>query len=386
MTALQLNPNLLKVPLYIAGKSVEEVQEELGLDEVIKLGSNENPLGPSPLAVQAAHAALSEAHRYPNYWDKALRRKLAATIDPSFDQSYILTGNGACDILRMVTQACMGEGGQTVTASATFPMYAILTTMFGGCTVELALTADHRFDLPAVLRSVTPATRLIFLCTPNNPTGTIITQAEADAFMAQVPEHVVVVFDESYGDFVADAQHVDSIRYIKAGRSVVTVRSFSKKAGLANLRVGYAIARPDLIEYLHHTQLPFNTGSVPLAAAAASLDDHEYQRRSTQLVRQEREYLYAAFDALDLAYVRSHANFVLILDPPLAPKNLVDACLRAGIIVRWAGSFGMPNGVRVTVGTRAENERFIQALRHVLDETRRFPSRMTSSDPEVADA
>ena len=370
MSQLHLNPNLLKVPLYIAGKSIEEVQEELDLDEVTKLGSNENPLGPSPLAVKAAQELLGEAHRYPGYWETALRRKLAPTIDPAFTEHSILTGNGGCDVLRMIAQAFMCPGGETITASATFPMYAILTTMFGGRTIEVPLTPDYHFDLPAILRAVTPETRLIFLCTPNNPTGTIIKQCEADEFMARVPDHVVVVVDESYGDFATNPDHVNSVEYIKQGRNVVVVRSFSKKSGLANLRVGFAVGRPEIIEYLHHAQLPFNTGSIPLAAAAASLDDHDYQRRSTQLVREERECLYAAFDALDLSYVRSEANFVLIVDPPIDAKALADAVLRKGVIIRWAGSMGMPNAVRVTLGTRDQNERFIAALSAVLQEAK----------------
>jgi histidinol-phosphate aminotransferase len=370
MIQLQLNPHLLKVPLYIAGKSIEEVQEELGLEDIVKLGSNENPLGPSPLAVAAAAKMLTEAHRYPNYWEKILRRKLGPAIDPELTEHNVLIGNGGCDVLRMVTHAFMCEGGETITASATFPMFSILTTMFGGRTIEVPLTPDYRFDLSAILRAITPNTRLIFLCTPNNPTGTIIQQREADEFIAQVPGHVVVVFDESYSDFVTDGEHVNSIKYIMQGRNVVTVRSFSKKSGLANLRVGYAIGRPEIVEYLHHAQMPFNTGSVSLVGALASLDDHDYQRRSTQLVKEERECLYAAFDDLDLNYVRSHANFVLVVDPPVDAKALVEAVLRKGVIIRWGGSMGMPNAFRVTVGTREQNQEFVAVLRAVLEEAR----------------
>ena len=370
MTQLHLNPHLLKVPLYIAGKSIEEVQAELGLDEITKLGSNENPLGPSPLAVEAAAKMLTEAHRYPNYWEKELRRKLASAIDPALTEQNFLIGNGGCDVLRMVTHGFMVEGGETITASATFPMFSILTTMFGGHTLEVPLTSDYRLDLPAILRAVTADTRLIFLCTPNNPTGAIITRREADEFMAGVPEPVVVVFDESYGDFVANPEHQDSLRYIQAGRNVISVRSFSKKSGLANFRVGYAIGRPELIEYLHHAQMPFNTGSVSLVAAAASLDDHDYQRRSTQLVQAEREYLYTAFDDLDLCYLRSEANFVLVVNPPIEAKTLVEATLRKGVIIRWAGSMGLAHAFRVTVGTHAQNEEFITALRAVLEEAK----------------
>jgi histidinol-phosphate aminotransferase len=368
MAQLQLNPHLLKVPLYIAGKSIEEVQEELGLDEIVKLGSNENPLGPSRKAIAAAEKMLAEAHRYPNYWEKVLRRKLGPTIDPAFGEGHILTGNGGCDVLRMVTHGFMSEGGETITASATFPMFSILTAMFGGRTIEVPLTADCRFDLPAILNAITPATRLIFLCTPNNPTGTIITRREADGFMAQVPEHVVVVFDESYAGFATDPDHVRSVDYIKQGRNVITVRSFSKKSGLANMRVGYAIGRPDLIEYLHHAQVPFNTGSVALVSAVASLEDEDYERRSSQLVAEERAYLYGEFDALDLSYIKSQANFVLVVNPPINARTLVDTVLRKGVIIRWAGTMGLPDAFRATVGTHDQNEKFVTVLRTVLEE------------------
>lgn len=370
MTELHLNPNLLRVPLYIAGKSIEEVQSELGLDDVVKLGSNESPLGPSQAAIEAAEKMLAEAHRYPNYWEKELRRRLGPAMDPGFNERNILIGNGGCDVLRMVTHGFMGEGGETITASATFPMFAILTTMFGGRTVEVALTPDYRIDLPAIRAAITPATRLIFLCTPNNPTGTIVTQREAETLLADLPGHVVVVFDESYAGFATDAGHVDSIGLIRRGLNVVSVRSFSKKSGLANMRVGYAVGRPELIEYLHHAQMPFNTGSVSLVAAVASLDDHDYERRSTQLVAEEREYLYRAFDGLDLAYVSSQANFILVTDPPMKAQALVEAVLHRGVIIRWAGSMGLPDAFRVTVGTRAQNEAFISALTAVLQEAR----------------
>ncbi len=370
MNHLQLNPHLLKVPLYIAGKSIEEVQEELGLEEVVKLGSNENPLGPSQRALEAAAQLLPESHRYPNYWEKALRRKLGPSVDPELDERYCLIGNGGCDVLRMLTHGFMSAGGEAITGAATFPMFSILTAMFGGETIETPLTPDYRLDLSAMQRAITPNTRLTFICTPNNPTGTLVTQREADAFMADVPEHVVVVFDESYGGFATDPNQANSIDYIKQGCNVITVRSFSKKSGLANLRVGYAIGRPDLIEYLHHAQMPFNTGSMALAAAAASLDDAEYDERSLRLVESGRAYLYSAFDALDLSYVKSQANFVLVVNPPVNARTLVEALLRKGVIIRWAGSMGLPNAFRVTIGTQEQNKIFIAALRAVLEETR----------------
>lgn len=370
MPELRLNPNLLKVPLYIAGKSVEEVQEELGLDDVVKMASNENALGPSPLAQEAVRRMLVHAHLYPGITDRHLRRRLGGLSHPGFGEANVITSNGGTDVIRMITQAFAFDGGEMLTSSATFLMYHICTTMFGGVPVLVPPRPDLGFDLPAMAERIGPNTRLVFVCSPNNPTGMILGRAEVTAFMDRVPEGVVVTFDESYRDFVDDPDYPDPVDYVAEGRAVIVLRSFSKGAGLANLRVGYAISRPDIIEYLHHTQMPFNTGALSLAAALASLDDREYRERSRRLVREEREFLYAALDSLDVCYVRSQANFILLTDLPLDATELCDRVLRHGIIVRPMGAWGMPAAVRVTVGTREQNERFLAALNGVLAEAR----------------
>lgn len=363
MTALRLNPHLLKVPLYIAGKSVEEVQEELGLDDVLKLASNENALGPSPLALAAAERALADAHRYPGLADRNLRRRLAPSAHPDFDERYILVGNGATDLIRLITQGFIFDGGEMVTCSLTFPLYHICATMFGGRPVLVPPGPKLGFDLPAMAAAIGPDTRLVFLCTPNNPTGLICCQGEVESFLAQVPEHVLVVFDESYRDFVDDPALPDPARYVAEGRNVAVIRSFSKSAGLANLRVGYAIARPELVEYLSRAVPPFNTGTPALAAACASLDDHDYAERSRRLVHAELRRLYAALDALDLTYMHSQANFVLLTGLPVEGSQLAERLTRRGVIVRAMGGWGLANAVRVTVGAPEQNDRFIAALR-----------------------
>jgi histidinol-phosphate aminotransferase len=362
LTSLRLNPNLLKVPLYIAGKSIEEVQEEYGLDDVLKLASNESALGPSPLAIEAAQRVLWDSHRYPGSADRNLRRRLAPTLHPNFDEHYLIIGNGATDIIRMLAQAFVFDGGEMITSRVTFPMYHIAATMFGGVPVLVPPTSDLRFDLRAIAEAIKPNTRLIFVCSPNNPTGMICQRAEVEQFMRRVPAEVVVVFDESYRDFVADPDYPDPCDYVDDGRNVIVVRSFSKSAGLANLRVGYAIARPEMIEYLSHAQIPFNTGALALEAARASLDDHEYLERIRRLVCEEREFLYHALDGLDLAYTRSHANFVMIPDLPLEANRLSEKLIRSGVIVRPMAAWGMPTAIRVTIGLREHNERFIAAL------------------------
>ncbi|MFQ5398721.1 MAG: histidinol-phosphate transaminase [Anaerolineae bacterium] len=362
----RFNPNLLKVPLYIGGKSIEEVKEALGLDEVIKMASNESPVGPSPKAVEAARQALGQAHRYPGVADRDLRRKLAVHIGRGLTEENFVIGNGGTDVLRMITQAFLFDGGNTVMCEASFPMYHIFTATFGGEDKRVPPTPDYRHDLQAMADQIDDDTRVVFLCTPNNPTGHIITQAEADEFMARVPEHVVVVFDEAYSDFVSDEQYADSLRYVNDGHNVLILKSFSKSAGLANLRVGYAIGPAELTNYVRHAQLPFHSSAVSLAAASGSLDDAEYLARCRQAVRDGREFLCRAFDRLGLHYLPSQANFVTIVDTPLDPSELAEALLQKGFIVRAMAAFGLPNGLRVTVGAPDENKKFVAALGEVI--------------------
>ncbi len=366
MTTPRFNPDLLKVPLYIAGKSVGEVKGELGLEEVTKLASNESPVGPSPMAVEAGSRMFHEAHRYPGICDRDLRLKLASRLGHSLTADGIVLANGGTDALRIITQAFVFNGGNTIMSRVTFPMYRILTMTFGGQVRQVEPRPDYGHLLEAMADQIDGDTRIIFLCSPNNPSGHIITQDEADGFMARVPEHVVTVFDESYYDFVDDSAYADSLGYVAEGRNVLVVRSFSKSAGLANMRVGFVAGPLHLTAYLNHARLPFHVGDIALAAAAASLDDHDYLSRSRQAVAEGRAWLHRALEGLGLVCLTSQANFVTIVDPPLESEELADALLRQGVIVRAMGAFGMPNGVRVSVGSLRANRRFIEAMEHVL--------------------
>lgn len=366
MSTPRFNPALLQVPLYVAGKSIEEVQEELGLEEVVKLASNESPLGPSPLALEAARSALREAHRYPGIAEIELRRKLAAHLGHDLQADHILTGNGGTDVLRMIVQAFVFDGGNTVMSRVTFPMYRIYTTMFGGTPLEVDTTPQYRQDLKQMSELVNEDTRLVFLCSPNNPTGEIISQAEADAFLARIPGHVIVVFDEAYGAFVRETTCVNSLEYVRQGKNVIVLHSFSKSTGLAGLRVGYLVAPLEIANYLRHAQIPFQTGQIALRAAAASLDDREYIEANQRMVWEGREYLYAELQRLNLTCLPSQANFLVLLNPPLPVAEFVSALARAGFIIRPMGGFGLPDGVRVTVGRPEENQAFIRALETIL--------------------
>lgn len=368
MSGPRLNTNLFKVPLYIAGRSVEDVKEEMHLDEVIKLASNESPVGPSMVAVQAAQQALLKAHRYPGVAERDLRRKLAECLGHNLAEENIVTGNGATDVIHRITQAFVFDGGNTLMSRATFPMYRISTTAFGGTPRQIEPTSEYRQDLEEMARQIDQDTRIVYLCSPNNPTGHIITQAEADDFIAQLPEHVVVLFDESYHDFVTAPDNANSLAYVKQQRNVFVLRSFSKSAGLANLRIGYAIGPATLADYVRRTQLPFHTSTVALAAAIASLDDASYRARSKEAVITGREFLYTALRDMGLTCYPSQANFVVIVDPPCEPEAIAQALLRRGLIIRTMAAFGLPNAFRVSVGSQQANVKFIDALKAVLDE------------------
>jgi histidinol-phosphate aminotransferase len=367
MKELRLDPKLLKVPLYVAGKSEEEVQEELGLQEVVKLASNENPLGPSPAAVAALHESLQHAHRYPGIAERELRRGLADAHGKGFTDKHFIIGNGGTDVLRMIAQAFIFDVGESVMGRVTFPLYSLLTTMFGGMSIKVDPAEGYALDLPAMAEAVGPDTRLVWFCSPNNPSGLIIGQSEADAFIDALPDHVVVVFDESYCDYVTDREVANSTRYVLQGRPVVVVRSFSKSSGLANLRVGYGIAHPELIEYLLHTVLPFNTGAPVMQAAMASMDDVEFQDRSRKLVQEERDFLFTRLGAMGLNSHPSQANFIFVTDVPGGGQEFAKMMLRTGVIVRPMDGFGEPNGIRVTVGLREQNEQLLKAVSEVLE-------------------
>lgn len=367
MEKLTLNENLLGVPLYVGGRPIEEVQREYGLETIIKLASNENPFGPSPLATAAIKEALADAHRYPGTCDTALRSKVAELIDPDFDEDNVIVGNGSCDVLRMVCLAFLHDGGDSIACHSTFPMYRIYTEMFGGDLVPVE-ARDYAIDLPGMAERISDRTRLIFVCNPNNPTGTMLTQQQIDDFMEHVPGHVVVVFDQAYYDYVEAEDYADVREYIKKGRNVIVTRTFSKIHGLAGLRVGYGVAKKEMIEYLQHASSPFHVGSVNLIGAAASLDDVEHIQMSRDRNAAEKRYLYEQFDKLDLHYVPSVTNFTLLVGLKHDEEAMSEAFLRRGVIVRPAGSFGVPGAIRVTIGTREENERLIWALEQVLHE------------------
>ncbi len=370
---LKLNPCICAAELYVAGTSIEEIQCKYGLAEIIKQASNENALGPSPLAVEAMQETLANIHRYPPVADDELRAKLASTLsDGGLSEECFITGNGSCDVLAMIARAFVYEAGdEAILCPPTFQLFEIVVNICGGKCVFVNLKDDFTYDPPRVLDSITDRTRLIFLCNPNNPTGTMITRAELDDFLAQVPSCVLVVLDEAYWEYADPQVFPDALAYVREGRNVLVTRTFSKVYGLAGLRIGYGIAYEELAQYVRRLRVPFHLNSVAMHGALAALDDREHVEKSVQHNRVEREFLYAGLNDLELPHARSQANFIIV-KPGYDPQLIYERMLEKGVIIRPMAAFRAPDCFRITVGTRAENAHLLQVLGEVMGALRRI--------------
>lgn len=354
------NPSVLTQPVYEPGKPIEYVARELGLDpgSIIKLASNENPFGPSPRALDAARLALEKGELYPDGGCFELRHQLAAECKLGADQ--FVVGNGSNEIIELLGHAFLRPGDEVVMGAPAFVVYKLVTLLFGAKAVEVPLR-DWRHDLTAMAAAVTSRTKLVFVCSPNNPTGTANGESELRAFARALPPHVIVVFDEAYADFLEPAPDLRPL--IAEGRNVVCLRTFSKIYGLASLRVGYGYASGPLCALLNRVRQPFNVNAIAQAAAVAALGDREF---ATKCVRENRAglaQLEQGVRSLGLEFVPSVANFMLIKVGD--GMRAFDALQRRGIIVRPVKSYGLPEWVRVTVGTTAQNERLLDELRGV---------------------
>ncbi len=368
MSELKSDSNLLKVPIYVAGKSADEVREEFGLDSVLKMASNESPIGPSPMAIAALTSAADEAHLYPGIAERDLRVKLAAQLGHGLTEDQFLTGNGATDLIRAIAQCFAFRDTESIMSSVTFPMYAITTQMFGGKIVRIPPADDYAIDLDAFNRAINKKTGVVWICSPNNPTGTVLSHDAVSSFIKNVPEHVVTVIDEAYENFITDPKSIDALEILGQGHPVIVLRSFSKSSGLAGLRVAYCISHPEIIEYLRHSMLPFHTGTLVLRAAAASLDDHDYLQRVREIVIEEREFLYSELTGMGLKTLPSQANFVAVMGLPCTGSELNHELNKRGVIARPLDAWGLVDAIRITVGTREQNIRLLESLTDALNE------------------
>jgi histidinol-phosphate aminotransferase len=348
---------------YVPGKPIEEVQREYGITDVIKLASNENLLGVSPRVLAAMTAALPELNYYPDAQCYALGRAIARHLGLAAEQ--IRIGNGADGIIRELCVAYLDDGDEVLVSRSSFPVYDISTHVMRGKLVKTPMK-DYRFDLEAMAGAITPRTKLLFVCNPNNPTGTIVTAAEVASFMAGVPDHVLVVFDEAYYEFVDSDDYPDSLRYVREGRkNVIVLRTFSKAYGIAGIRLGYGVAAAELLAPLRASTESFPVNRLAQAAGLAALEDDEFVKKTVEINRAGRLYLYEQFERLGLKYVKSHGNFVLLEVGPDAAA-VYQRLLQRGVIVRPCIVYDLPECLRVTVGTPAQNARFIATLEDVL--------------------
>ncbi len=357
----QAHPWLEGLVAYDPGKPIEETARELGLDpaDIVKLASNENPIGPSPKAVEAMKQAAESVHIYPDGGGYRLRTAVAETF--GLARENVVISNGSNEIIELVGHGFLSPGDEVVAAEHAFVVYKLMATLFGATTVEVP---DPGFvhDLDAMAAAIGPRTRMVFVANPNNPTGTMVDGAAIDRFMAKVPDHVVVIFDEAYYEFVPDPP--DTLRYVREGRNVVVMRTFSKIQGLAGLRIGYGLTTPEIAGVLQKCRQPFNTNSIAQAGAVAGLLDEEHQRRTRELTDEGRAFLERSFAEMGLEHVPSSANFVLV---KVGDGDAVfQAMLRRGVIVRAMRGYKLPDWVRISVGTMPQNERCIATLKEVL--------------------
>ncbi len=344
---------------YAPGLRVSEVRERSGKDTILKLSSNEHPCGPFPSAIRAMETVLPRMNRYPDGSARALRRELCARL--GIADEHLVIGNGSNEIIRLIAQALVRPGDEIVFAWPSFVVYPMVTQMFGATAVKVPLASGEVHDLDAMLAAITERTRIVFLCNPNNPTGTIYGRAKFEEFLGNVPEHVLVVVDEAYFEFVTDPDYPDALAYFDGDRLLAVLRTFSKIYSLAGLRIGYGALPAPLAAATHKIREPFNVNTVAQIAAYYSLDDDaEVARRKTEN-QEQKTYIYSAFDRLGVSYVRSEANFIYLHTDK--PVEVFEALLGEGVIVR---DFGTAPALRVGIGTPEDTQITIAAFEAVV--------------------
>lgn len=351
-------PGIETIQPYQGGKPVEEVQRELGIRDVVKLASNENPLGPSPVALEAIALAAKQLHLYPDGNAFYLKRDLA--IHLNVEPTQLLLGNGSNEVLQLVGETFLSPGDHVVYSQGAFVVYELVAKTFGARASTPPLkNATH--DLDAMADAVTPETRAVFIANPNNPTGTYNTKTELERFLNRIPPETLVVLDEAYFEYVPYADYPNGLDYVREGRNVLVTRTFSKIYGLAGSRVGYGVSSPQVIEWMNRVRQPFNVNALAQAGARAALTDADHVAKSREINAKGMAYLRKKLEALSLEVVPSAANFFLVhlrRDGLRVSQEL----LRRGVIVRPVANYGFPNSIRVTVGLPEENQRFLDAL------------------------
>lgn len=359
-------PGVRELTPYQPGKPIEELEREYGLSGVIKLASNENPLGPSPDVLKTISGSLGELSRYPDGNGFILKQALCKRFD--LEPGQITLGNGSNDVLELIARAFVTPDNEVIFSQHAFAVYPLVTRAIGAKAV-VTPAKEWGHDLDAMANAITDRTRLVFVANPNNPTGTWLSKQTLHDFLKQVPPHVLVVLDEAYFEYASDpvmglAQYPDGLQWLSEFPNLTVTRTFSKAYGLAGLRVGYAVSHPDVADYLNRVRQPFNVNHLALAAARAALTDTAHLQRSVALNAAGLQQYYAAFDRLGLDYIPSAGNFVTVRVGAAAGIN--EQLLRRGIIVRPVANYELPEHLRISVGSEKENQRCIEALEAIL--------------------
>ena len=359
---LKIPESILAIQPYVPGKPIETLEREYGIQGSIKLASNENPLGPSPLAIDAIQKAMGNLHRYPDGAGHVLSQEVAAFCGVSAGN--VVLGNGSDDIIGMLTRTFLRPGDEVLMPQPSFLMYDICARSAGAVPVPVPLD-ELAIDLDGMLDRIGERTRMIFLTNPHNPTGTIIAHNAFNEFMANVPSNLLVVIDEAYIEFVRDPSCLQSIALLDEERPLIALRTFSKLYGLAGLRIGYGIMPLPIAELLNRVRQPFTTNTLAQIGAAAALKDRAFVKQTLELIHSGLEYLYKALNDMGLRFFPTQANFFLI-DVQRPAMEIFEALLQKGVIVRAMTSYGFPEYIRINVGRPSENRRFIEALKAVL--------------------
>ena len=355
-----LPPWSTRIRPYPPGKPIEEVERELGRT-AIKLASNENPLGPSPKAQEAIKQFVGRLHFYPDGSGYYLRKKLAEIQELGMDQ--IILGAGSTDLIELVAKTFLTGGDEAITSESAFYMYRLAIEDMGAALVQVPMR-DLTFDLPAIAHALSQRTKVIYLGNPNNPTGTIFTAEELGRFLEAIPSRILVVLDEAYYEYARRPGYPRSVDYVRAGKNILVLRTFSKVHGLAGIRLGYGMAHQGIIECLHRIRSPFNASSVAQVAGMAALDDHEHVAHSVESNRREMKFLMEELTLLGVHYTPSFGNFLLVDTGRDCEEDFI-RLLHEGVIVRPMKLYGFPTSLRVTVGQHEENEMFLEALQRV---------------------
>lgn len=359
-----IRKSVLGIKPYVPGKPIEETKRQLGLKEVIKLASNENPLGPSPKAIRAIKKCLAQVNRYPDARGFYLKKRLAKYYGLAAD-NFVL-GNGSDELIDVIIKTFVEPDENIVTSDTTFLEYEIISQI-NDRKIKKSPLIYFKYDLKAMLKLVDKKTKLIFIANPNNPTGTYVTKYEVADFLNALPKRVVVVFDEAYDTFIDVDDYPDSLSYLKKNKNVIILKTFSKAYGLAGLRLGYAICPPELATYLERARQPFNVNILAQAAGLAALDDRDFLRRTRRIILAGKDFLYRELSKMGIGYVFSVANFILV-DVGRSGREVFKSMLKFGLIVRDMDQYGLKNYIRVTIGTQKENQRFIRVFKKILKE------------------